>query len=239
MRFSFDRSRTTRRRTRFGVAACACLLGASLLLRTGAAETSEVEPPSPASAESVLGSLQSRYEHITDLRANFVQDAHLASLGKHDVSRGRLVMQRPGRMRWEYLAPEARVIVLERGILRVYTPSESQLQIATATGGAVSPTALGFLLGEGDLRTEFTSERIEAEGRDEIGVRLRPRGDAAFEHIEIWLEPNSHQLRESVVVDVFGNRTSLRFTEMTENTGVDDDAFEIRVPEDTEVIDLR
>ena len=70
-------------------------------------------------------------------------------------------------------------------------------------------------------------------------MRLRPRGDAAFEHIEIWLEPNSHQLRESVVVDVFGNRTSLRFTEITENAGVDDGVFEIRVPEDTEVIDLR
>ncbi len=236
MRFSFDPSRTTRRRTRFGVAACACLLGASLTLRTGAAEVAAVEP---ASAESVLGSLQSRYEHITDLRANFVQEAHVASLGKRDVSRGRLVMQRPGRMRWEYVAPEARVIVLERGTLRVYTPSEAQLQIATATGGAFSPTALGFLLGEGDLREEFMSSRIEAEGRDEIGVRLRPRGDAAFEHIEMWLDPNSHQLRESVVVDVFGNRTSLRFTEITENTGVDDDAFEIRVPEGTEVIDLR
>ena len=236
MRFSFDPSRTTRRRTRFGVAACACLLGASLTLRTGAAEVAAVEP---ASAESVLGSLQSRYEHITDLRANFVQEAHVASLGKRDVSRGHLIMQRPGRMRWEYLAPEARVIVLERGTLRVYTPSESQLQIATATGGAFSPTALGFLLGEADLREAFNSERIEAEGRDEIGVILRPRGDAVFEYIEMWLDPTSHQLRESVVVDVFGNRTSLRFTQITENTGVDDDAFEIRVPEGTEVIDLR
>jgi outer membrane lipoprotein carrier protein len=168
-----------------------------------------------------------------------VQEAHIASLDKRDVSRGRVVMQRPGRMRWEYIEPEARVIVLDQETLRVYTPSEAQLQIVSAAGGAFSPTALGFLLGEGDLRADFSSETLEVAGRDEVGLKLRPRGDAAFEHLEMWLEPESHQLRESVVVDVFGNRTSVRFDEITENAGVDDGAFEIDVPEGTEVIDLR
>ena len=147
-------------------------------------------------------------------------------------------MQRPGRMRWEYVAPERRVIVLDGDTLRVYTPADAQLQIAGLAGG-FSPTALGFLLGEGDLRADFTSELLVQEERPEIGLRLRPRGDAAFEHLEMWLAPDSHQLRESVVVDVFGNRTSVRFTKIAENGGVDDAAFEIRVPDGTEVIDLR
>ena len=223
-------------RTTFAVVAGACLLGALPALWTHAAESVE-STASPS--ELVLGSLQSRYEHITDLRADFVQEAHVASLGKRDISRGRVVMQRPGRMRWEYIDPEERVIVLDGGTLRVYTPSESQLQIASAAGGAFSPTALGFLLGEGDLRAAFTSEKVEREDRDEIGLLLRPRGDAAFEYLEMWLEPESHQLRESVVVDVFGNRTSVRFAKIIENAGVDDAAFEIQAPEGTEVIDLR
>jgi outer membrane lipoprotein carrier protein len=121
----------------------------------------------------------------------------------------------------------------------VYTPSEAQLQIVGAGGGAFSPTALGFLLGEGDLRADFTSEAIDAAEREEVGIKLRPRGDAAFEYLEMWLAPGSHQLRESVVVDVFGNRTSVRFSEISENSGVEETAFEIDVPEGTEVIDLR
>lgn len=204
-----------------------------------ASDPSGAESASGVSSDAVLGSLQSRYEDIRDLRADFVQEAHVASLGRNDVSRGRVVMQRPGRMRWEYVDPEERVIVLSEGTLRVYTPSESQLQIVAADGGAFSTTALGFLLGEGDLRADFTSEAIDAGPRAEIGLKLRPRGDAAFEHLEMWLEPESHQLRESVVVDVFGNRTSVRFAEITENTGVEDAAFEIDVPEGTEIIDLR
>jgi outer membrane lipoprotein-sorting protein len=42
-----------------------------------------------------------------------------------------------------------------------------------------------------------------------------------------------------VLVDLFGNRTVLRFSELVENAGVEDAAFEIQVPKDTEVIDLR
>lgn len=235
MRSSFDRSRTSS--AAFAVVACACLLALSPFLRAGAAEKTVEESPTPS--ELVLVALQSRYEHVKDLRADFVQEAHVASLGKHDVSRGRVVVQRPGRMRWEYVDPEERVIVLDAGTLRVYTPSEAQLQIASAAGVGFSPTALGFLLGEGDLRADFASEELHVEGRDEVGLLLRPRGDAAFERLEMWLAPDSHQLRESVIVDVFGNRTSVRFAEISENAGVEDTAFEIEVPEGTDVIDLR
>lgn len=238
MRSSYDPSRTRSGRRPWRTAlALGCLLAASSALR---AETAESETAAaPSASDAVLASLQSRYEHIDDLRAEFVQEAYVASLGKRDVSRGRVVMQRPGRMRWEYVDPEERVIVLDAGTLRVYTPSEAQLQIAAATSGAFSPTALGFLLGEGDLRTDFTSETLDGEGRDEIGVLLRPRGDAAFERLEMWLAPASHQLRESVVVDVFGNRTSVRFAEISENAGVDAGAFDLQVPDGTDVIDLR
>ncbi len=220
---------------------CVCLLGAPLAFAapatpaTSTANEGESDDHGPL---AILGALQARYEGITDLRAEFVQEAHIASLGKRDLSRGHVVVQRPGRMRWEYVAPERRVIVLDGDTLRVYTPADAQLQIAGLAGG-FSPTALGFLLGKGDLRADFTSELLVQEERPEIGLRLRPRGDAAFEHLEMWLAPDSHQLRESVVVDVFGNRTSVRFTKIAENGGVDDAAFEIRVPDGTEVIDLR
>lgn len=223
MRSSFARSRSSRRPAALAAVACAGLLGAA---------------PGPEPVDSVLAALQARYEGITDLRADFVQEAHVASIDKLDVSSGRVVMQRPGRMRWEYSAPEKRVIVVDKGTLRVYTPSDSQLQILPVSG-AFSSMALGFLLGDGDLRDSFVGERLDSEGREEIGIRLRPREASAFEHLDMWLAKNSHQLRESVVFDLFGNRTSVRFASIHENIGVDEGAFEIDVPEGTEIVDLR
>jgi len=192
----------------------------------------------PEPADSVLAALQARYEGIADLRADFVQEAHVASIDKFDRSSGRVVMQRPGRMRWEYSTPEKRVIVVDEGMLRVYTPSDSQLQVLPVSG-AFSSMALGFLLGDGDLRQSFIGERLDAGSRDEIGIRLRPREDSAFERLELWLAKDSHQVVESIVFDLFGNRTSVRFAEIRENVGVDDGVFEIEVPEGTEIVDLR
>ena len=216
-------SRPRRRAAALTALACAGLLGSS---------------PGPEQVDSVLAALQARYEGITDLHADFVQEAHVASIDRRDVSSGRVVMQRPGRMRWEYNAPEKRVIVGDKGTLRVYTPSDSHLQILQVTG-AFSPMALGFLLGDGDLRESFVGERLESGAREEIGIRLRPREESVFEHVDLWLAKDSHQVRESVVFDLFGNRTSVRFASIRENTGVDETAFEIDVPEGTEIVDLR
>jgi outer membrane lipoprotein-sorting protein len=121
----------------------------------------------------------------------------------------------------------------------MYAPADKKLQIARLDPKTFSPTALSFLLGEGNLAESFTAEALREEGRKEIGLRLRPRNDSGFEHLDLWLAPGDYQLRESVVVDLFGNRTAVRFSEIVENEAVPDTTFSIDVPEGTDVIDVR
>jgi outer membrane lipoprotein carrier protein len=187
----------------------------------------------------ILDRLQARYDAIKDLRAEFVQTSLVASLGREDVSSGTVAVRRPGRMRWEYKAPESRVIVLDGETLQIYSPEDRQLQIAPVESGAVSPTALGFLLGDGVLRETLELVGITESTPDEVRLKLRPREDAGFEFLELWLNPASYQLRGSVVVDLFGNRTRVRFRAVAENVGIEEEVFSISVPEGTEVIDLR
>ena len=199
------------------------------------------KPAAPAarSAERIIAAVQARYERVRDLRGSFVQESNVASLGRKDTSSGTVIVKRPGRMRWEYRKPEERVLTLDGQTVQMYTPSERQLQVAPLSPESFSPTALSFLLGDGDLRESFTAELLKEEGRDEIGLRLNPRSDASFEHLELWLDPKDLELRESVVVDLFGNRTSVRFSDVVENTNVPESVFKVDVPPETEVIDLR
>ncbi|MFB3117740.1 MAG: outer membrane lipoprotein carrier protein LolA [Myxococcota bacterium] len=191
------------------------------------------------SAAEVLERLQARYAAIRDFRADFVQTSRVASLGREDVTSGSVVVERPGRMLWKYKEPDPLVIVLDGDALRIYNPAERQLQIAPVASGAISPTALSFLLGDGVLSKLFGARRIRESNRAEIGLKLIPLEDSGFEYLELWLDPASYQLRESVLVDLFGNRTRVRFSAVAENKGVEEEVFSIRVPEDTEVIDLR
>ena len=191
------------------------------------------------SAAEVLERLQARYDAIRDFRADFVQTSRVASLGREDVTSGSVVVERPGRMLWKYEEPDPLVIVLDGDALRIYNPADRQLQIAPVASGAISPTALSFLLGDGVLSKLFGARRIHESNRAEIGLKLIPLEDSGFEYLELWLNPASYQLRESVLVDLFGNRTRVRFSAVAENKGVEEEVFSIRVPEDTEVIDLR
>ncbi|HTO55135.1 MAG TPA: outer membrane lipoprotein carrier protein LolA [Myxococcota bacterium] len=193
----------------------------------------------PDDAQKTLAAVQKRYDGVHDLRASFVQKSFSPAVGKESESHGTVVVQRPGKMRWEYAAPDARVIVLDGAAIKLWNPDDKQLQIAAVASSGVSPTALSFLMGQGSLADSFTASQESEPGRGERGLLLKPKGDATFESLVLWLDPKTLQLRESVVVDLFGNRTRVRFDGITENGGVDASAFDFKPPPGAEVIDLR
>jgi outer membrane lipoprotein carrier protein len=205
---------------------------ACVVLALVAAETGD-------DAGKTLDAVQKRYDAVRDLRASFAQTSFSAALGTETVSKGTVIVERPGKMRWEYAAPDGRVIVLDKESIRIWNPEENQLQIAALSAGTVSPTALGFLLGQAVLRDTFVAEVISEPARAERGLRLRPKSDGGFESLELWVDPNTYQLQESIVLDLFGNRTRLRLDEMRENSGVKSSEFELIVPTAAEVVDLR
>lgn len=210
----------------------ACALLACIALALVAADSED-------EAGRILDAVQKRYDGVRDLRASFEQTSFSVALGAETVSRGAVTVERPGKMRWEYAAPDGRVIVLDKISIKIWNPDEKQLQIAPLSAGNVSPTALGFLLGQGVLRETFNAELIAAPERAERGLRLRPKSDGGFELLELWVDPKTYELRESVVLDLFGNRTRLRLSEMRENSGVAASEFEFEAPAGAEVVDLR
>jgi outer membrane lipoprotein carrier protein len=190
-------------------------------------------------ASKALDAVQKRYDGIRDLRARFEQTSFSVALGTNTISTGAVIVERPGKMRWEYDAPDGRVIVLDKVSIKIWDPGEKQLQIAPLSAGNVSPTALGFLLGQSVLRDTFDAELIAPSERAELGLRLRPKADGGFELLELWVDPKTHELRESVVLDLFGNRTRLRLSDMRENAGLAGTEFEFEAPAGAEVVDLR
>jgi len=198
----------------------------------------------PSAEQATLAAVQKRYDAVRDLRARFVQTS--SNSGFQETAKGTVLVQRPGRIRWTYDPPDGRVLVLDGSAIRSYSPEEKQLQIAPLKEGVVSPTALSFLMGDGKLADEFEGRIVPADkaaGSSGLGIELVPRsGDPSFESLVLWVDPSSHELRESVVVDLFGNRTRLELSDAVYNAGLAPDAFRLEpsdLPETTDVIDLR
>ena len=219
------------------------LLVAALGLIAGSAPAQDEQPPAQAPAaseEKALAAVQKRYEQVQDLRARFVQISTSGALAETSTAKGTVLVQRPGKIRWTY--DDGRVIVLDGETIRIYSPDDNQLQIAPLAEGGVSPTALSFLMGDGRLSDEFTGRIAKPEqGRAApgLGLELMPRADSGFESLVLWLDPRSYELRESVLVDLFGNRTRIELSEAVYNSGVKPDAFRFEPPKGTQEIDLR
>ena len=144
MRSSSSRSGTERGTRRRGAATRRALLALGAACLVGGASP---EPPTEETQE-LLSAIQSRWERVQSVRARFEQRSRVAALGSDEVSQGSVLVARPGRMRWEYEAPQPSVIVVDGDAVRIYSPADEQLQIAPLTREMLSPTALGFLLGE-------------------------------------------------------------------------------------------
>jgi len=79
------------------VSVCAALIGTAPLDGQTAAK-----PPIDRFVESV----QQRYDRVRDFSADFVQTYSGGVLRTSTSERGKVFIKKPGKMRWEYAAPE-------------------------------------------------------------------------------------------------------------------------------------
>lgn len=207
-----------------------------VLAMAGSGPGAKVQLPSPS---VLLARAQTHYEKVHTLSAHFEQQTRIASLGRDEVSTGRVWVSRPGRMRWQYQSPQESILLVDGETLRLWMPGEKRLQIAPIDVKARAPTALGFLLGDERLDGSFRVSRVSVPGAAELRLLLEPREDAGFASLELRLDAATGVLRGSVLEDLFGNRTELRFSEVVENEPLPEETFTLKVPEDTEIIDLR
>jgi outer membrane lipoprotein carrier protein len=197
--------------------ACALLLGAAAA-------------PRELGAEELAARLQAWLDGTRDLEARFEQTLVSGALGSGAVETGRLIVERPGRMRWDYLQPERKVAIVEGDSTRLYLEEERQLwrgRLADA---------------EGYLPELLASERrigevFRAELAGPARLRLVPRrATDAFERIELTLRPPDFAIEAVELLDAAGNRVRYRLSDLRRNRGVPASAFVFEPPPGTEIM---
>jgi outer membrane lipoprotein carrier protein len=172
-------------------------------------------------ASEVAQRVQQRYEKVRDLSARFEQTTRRVALGGGAgdalVARGEVVFAKPGKMRWAYESPEPSLVVSDGATLWIYDPKAREVQKLALGDGYLSAAGVQFLLGEGKLLDEF-GVTASGCGGSVVSLELTPKREAQYERLEMRVDRASFAVRETSVVDLFGNQTAIAFDEVRENT---------------------
>jgi outer membrane lipoprotein carrier protein len=198
---------------------------AALLLAAPAA-------PAPDQAADLARKVQAYYEATHDLEAKFQQTYTYAGFGRRQVSSGTLRVKKPGMMRWDYEKPTPKTVAVKGSRLVQYEPQENQAYVDERFDASAMSAAVTFLLGKGDLAREFSLSTGEGGA-----LVLRPKEpDPRVETISLTVGP-SGEVTATRVVDGAGNVNEIRLTDVRQNPGLPESAFDVKLPKGVHRID--
>lgn len=211
-----------------------------------AAETPETAEAAPsalpngtaaACAASLTARVQARYDRMRELEARFTQRTLSALSPSGDVTSGRVALAKPGKMRWSYEMPEPSLVVSDGATLWIYDPRAKEAQKFAVGEQFLSGAAFQFLLGSGRIVDDF---RVSADRCDapRAKLTLTPKKDATYQSLELEIDTASGEAHATAVLDLFGNRTEVEFSEIRYDPGLDASTFRFAPGPGVRVVEL-
>ena len=200
--------------------------------------------PAPARAgdpvKDLVRKVEARYQKTTDLTAEFSQSTDIKGFAKPLQSSGRVYIKRPGKLRWDYLAPTLEQIFVDNDKVQFYIPEHKQVLVGQLSKMASSQAPLQLLQGIGRLDRHYhiTAAPDGATGHGGLPLLSLTLHDGGPDHprIAVEVDAGSYFLRRVELHDVNGNVSSFTFSAIRPNTGLKDELFEFTVPQDVEVV---
>ena len=186
---------------------------------------------------TLLDKIQQTYERTKALTANFDQVATLTSLNRQQTSSGRVYIEKPHSIRWEYTQPDTQTILYDGTTLRIYTPKRHQLLQSVVDENNRTNVALLFLAGVGKLRESFAVTLLSSPEPQFAYLLLMPRSSqAGFSELHIAVNTQSYLVEKLLIHDSIGNLTEIRLSSLESPTALPAETFELVIPPDTEIL---
>ena len=196
-------------------------------------------------ADDFARGVQQHYRDVDNLKATFRQTSETVSIGSRRLSRsnkaleGKVYLQKPSKMRWEYELPEPSLVVSDGEVMWLYDPAQKEVQRMSVAGGLMNMAGVQFLIGQGEILTDFkasTQNCTPVGGR--VVVQLVPRQERTYEKLEIVIETSDGAIVETSVFDLFGNITRVALKDVHTGEELEAQLFQFQAPEGVRVIEL-
>jgi outer membrane lipoprotein carrier protein len=220
------------RRTIFPV--IAFMLATATVAPAHSETVAQVSAPVNSDLKQVLSRLQRHYRDTNSFSAKFNEVITTVGAPKRERS-GVVSFRKPGRMRWEFGAPELQTIVSDGEMLYSYDPELNQVVQTPLKQALKSSSATSFLLGMGNINRDFKAAFANQIASDGL-VHLLLDSKGGGYKIEIGLDPKTYNLMTLTLTDQLGDVTKVNFSDIHNNVELPDSTFAFKTPAGADVV---
>jgi outer membrane lipoprotein carrier protein len=179
-----------------------------------------VATAAPSKANQVVDEVQKFYATIKQVTAQFRQSVTYDTFGSTKTSDGQVYIQKPGKMRWDYLEKKKDRVVVKKSFISngtyLYVVEHDNLQVVQKNlQQDLMPVAVSFLTGKGDLKAEFNAE-LDTSGKygakGDYVLKLTPKKTSAqYKNLFLVVSAADYHVTQSVIIDSSNNVNNFRF----------------------------
>jgi outer membrane lipoprotein carrier protein len=221
-------------RTAFYVKPVLALLSGLLLLAVFPA-AGRCAAPSPL---ELAQKLQARYEETKTMTADFKQSTSVPMTTRKRVGAGKVVISKPGRIRWDYQTPDKQVLISDGKKVSMFIANSAQMVVQPVSEYINSDVTYAFFVGTGNIVRDFKVLPPERQADASLkAIKLVPKtAHPQVDYLHVWIDEN-FMVRRLEIVDHFGSITDLAFSNITRNVPVSPETFVFTPPLGTEIIE--
>jgi outer membrane lipoprotein carrier protein len=220
------------------------IIGFLFTAQLGSAAPAKAQPPAPPpvtapagklAAADVVNNVQKFYSNIKQVTAQFQQTVHISTFGTDKTSEGSVWIEKPGKMRWDYLEQKGGTTTVKKSFISngtsLYVVEHDNKQVVTKNlQQDLLPVAVTFLYGKGDLKSEFNAaldEKSSYGAKGDYVLKLTPKHPSAqYKALYLVADPTQFRVKESVIVDASNNVNHFQFYKPDFEKPVKDSWFE-------------
>ena len=193
--------------------------------------------PAQGCESGVLRRVQQDYATLQGFRAGFTQQDR-APDGRLREARGEVEYRRPGKMRWTYLPPQEQLLVTDGVTVWLYDPLLENVTVQPLKD-LTQGTPLSFLLGAGNLESDFTCRPFTRPPPEDglVYAELVPKTPIpGLTYIQLGAEASGGRIASLLMVDSQGNERQVRFQELRPDGSIPLERFTFVITPGMEVI---
>lgn len=197
------------------------------------------EPPAKTDLHKIAEAVDAHYNSLSTLETGFQEVYRGGGLARTES--GTMWLKKPGKMRWEYASPRAKLFVTDGKQAWFYVPGERQARRMAIKNLDDLRSPLRYLLGRTKLEKEFVGLSFAPDKRPvESGAWvLRGIPKAMQDRVaSVLLEISpEYKVTRIYIEELDGSTTEFRFDRQKENVPAADARFKFVPPAGTEVME--